>query len=270
MTGELILTSDTYDQGRVAINNSFSGTANLNNLLLDSNFSGGTGGGKIYSAGTDLYNIFIPIANSGTTGFSGWTSSTGVNSIVSTSSTGNIASARLSIATGSGTTASGIVSSAGGIFANSNNYAEWSMSSGQLGQHGFVSYFGTTTFIPFNVSELFLDGGSFPRRFTIPLNSSYFVNLTINARKTNGESATWTSEGMIRNIGGVVSLGTDIVYGIPFNAIQKIGDGLFTGITPSEIIVSASTVFTALTLTVTGLDTALTNWFAKAEYTRVN
>lgn len=61
MTGELIPTGVTYGVGRNSINESFSGTAEFNNIILDSgaNFSGGTGGGKFLSGGTDLYNIFV-------------------------------------------------------------------------------------------------------------------------------------------------------------------------------------------------------------------
>lgn len=61
MTGELIPTGVTFGVGRNSINDAFSGTAYMNNIELDSggNFSAGTGGGVIYSAGTDLYNIFV-------------------------------------------------------------------------------------------------------------------------------------------------------------------------------------------------------------------
>jgi len=60
MTGELIPTGITFGTGRKSINTSFSGTAELNNIQLDpgGDFSGGTGGGVIYSGGTDLYDIF--------------------------------------------------------------------------------------------------------------------------------------------------------------------------------------------------------------------
>lgn len=61
MTGELIPTGVTFGVGRNSINDAFSGTAYMNNIELDSggNFSAGAGGGVIYSAGTDLYNIFV-------------------------------------------------------------------------------------------------------------------------------------------------------------------------------------------------------------------
>lgn len=60
MIGELIPTGVTFGVGRNSINDAFSGTAEFNNIALDfgADFSGGTGGGVIYSAGTDLYNIF--------------------------------------------------------------------------------------------------------------------------------------------------------------------------------------------------------------------
>jgi hypothetical protein len=65
MIGELIPTGVTFGVGRNSINDQFSGTAEFNNITLESgaNFSGGTGGGIIYSAGTDLYNIFITTAD---------------------------------------------------------------------------------------------------------------------------------------------------------------------------------------------------------------
>jgi len=60
MTGELIPTGVTFGVGRNSLNNQFSGTAEFNNIILESgaNFSGGTGGGALFSGGTDLYNIF--------------------------------------------------------------------------------------------------------------------------------------------------------------------------------------------------------------------
>lgn len=60
MTGELIPTGVTFGVGRNSINDAFSGTAEFNNISLDTggDFSGGTGAGVIYSGGTDLYSIF--------------------------------------------------------------------------------------------------------------------------------------------------------------------------------------------------------------------
>jgi hypothetical protein len=68
MTGELIPTGVTFGVGRNSINDAFSGTAEFNNISLDSggDFSGGTGGGVIYSGNTDLYSIFATQGESST------------------------------------------------------------------------------------------------------------------------------------------------------------------------------------------------------------
>jgi len=68
MIGELIPTRVTFGVGRNSINTMFSGTAEFNDIILDSgaNFSGGTGGGIILSGGTDLYNIFTTTSGSTT------------------------------------------------------------------------------------------------------------------------------------------------------------------------------------------------------------
>lgn len=59
MNGELILTSVTYDDGRIAINNAFSGTAIFNNIQVSGYITGSTiSGGTLYSGSTDLYSIF--------------------------------------------------------------------------------------------------------------------------------------------------------------------------------------------------------------------
>jgi hypothetical protein len=75
MIGELIPTGVTFGVGRNSINTSFSGTAEFNNVALDSgaDFSGGTGGGILYSGGTDLYNIFVTSSVDTTTAGNGLT-----------------------------------------------------------------------------------------------------------------------------------------------------------------------------------------------------
>jgi len=74
--------------------------------------------GAMMSAGTDLYNIFSTTASTGGTGFSGWTSSTGVNSIIANNGTSNVASSDFSVIAGSGGTVSGLASSIGGGIRN--------------------------------------------------------------------------------------------------------------------------------------------------------
>lgn len=310
--GELILTSDTYDQGRIAINDSFSATAYFNNTEASGNvtggtyysgatpleliiqtlavagsvtnvqngtntFTGGTGtnptvnitaatltylsattisGGTIYSGSTNLYSIFEAVGSGGL-GFSGLTSSTGTYSIIENNGSGNVASQPYGYAGGDG--------------ANSNNFAEWSRTSGHLGQYGFVSYFGSTTLTPSNISQIYLDGGSSNKRFVIPADSSYFVDFTVVARVigggSDGDSAAWTSGGVVKNIGGVVSVPVD-TGGQYFPMIAKVLDPRFLDPTV-DIIISAETATSALTVTVIGPDDNV-DWFVKAEYTRVN
>jgi hypothetical protein len=90
MIGELIATGITYGVGRIALNDAFSGTAEFNNIILDSgaNFSGGTGGGAILSGGTDLYNIFSTGGGGSTTASNGLTKS-GDNITLGGTLTGN-------------------------------------------------------------------------------------------------------------------------------------------------------------------------------------
>lgn len=213
-------------------------------------------GGTLYSGSTDLYDIFCTdCGGTGSTGFSGFSSSTGAFSIIENNGSGNLANDSYGYAGGNG--------------AYSNNYGERSWSNGHLGQCGYISWYGSTTLIPSNIAEIFMDGGSLSKKFVIPLNSSYFVDMTVTARiiggPANGDSAAWTAEGMIKNIGGVVSLATDTLYGSPFFMIQKAGD---TSFLTSNIIISAETATSALTVTVIGPDDNA-DWYVQASYTKV-
>lgn len=313
MIGELIPTGFTYDQGRVEINDSFSGTANLNNLLLDADFSGGTGGGVIYSAGTDLYNIFLTAAGanditrvqpglntytggtgnnptvnisaatltylsattisggtiySGSTdlydifcsdcGFSGFSNSTGAFSIIENNGSGNIASDSYGFA--------------GGKQVNSTLYGEWARSSGgDFGQYGFLSWYGSTTLSPLNVKQLYLDGGSLSKLFVVPLDSSYWVDFTITSRVVggllDGDVATWKTDGMVKNIGGVVTVPVD-TGGNQFAMTAKVLDASFLPPGPT-VVISAETATSALTVTVIGPDDNA-YWMVVANFTKVN
>lgn len=112
---ELILTSYTYDQGRIVLNNMFSGTGVFNNIistgttqvnsLSSTTFSAGT----IYLGNTDL---------SGRTSL--WSASTGLNSIIASNGYGNLASGNFSFVLGTGSTASGRFSAAIGDGANAS------------------------------------------------------------------------------------------------------------------------------------------------------
>lgn len=130
MTGQLILTAYTYDQGLNAINTAFSGTANFNILLLDGNFSGGTNGGKIYSGATDLNNIFLTYSAATYI----WSSSTGNYSIRANNPTLNVASDDYAFAWGSGNTASSTGATAFGMGNVASGVAATAFGNGCLAQ----------------------------------------------------------------------------------------------------------------------------------------
>jgi len=58
MIGELLLSSYTLDQGRVALNNAFSATSSFNAATFNEAYSTSLSGGTLYSGNTDLYNVF--------------------------------------------------------------------------------------------------------------------------------------------------------------------------------------------------------------------
>ena len=72
--------------------------------------------GPILSAGTPLIDIINSAITNNIGGFSGWSSSTGLNSIIANNGTGNIASNSYAVAFGSGNTASGSGATAFGIY----------------------------------------------------------------------------------------------------------------------------------------------------------
>lgn len=140
MKGELIPTGVTFGVGRNSINDQFSGTGEFNNIILDSgaNFSGGSGGGIIFSAGTDLYDIFNTIGL--------WSAGTGLESIIQINSdTPNLASGEVAVAIGKGSQAVGENSFVGGYvsvatgltsFAFGNSNSVYAINSAALGGSG--------------------------------------------------------------------------------------------------------------------------------------
>ncbi len=88
------------------------GLVTINNILTATTISATT----FYGDGSNLTGI--------PRGFSGWTGSTGIQSIKANNSTANLASGQYSYAEGSNTTASGLASHAeGGSTSSSNNYS---------------------------------------------------------------------------------------------------------------------------------------------------
>lgn len=233
--------------GNININNvNFSGTG-TGNIFSATTISGGT----IYSGSTDLYDIFCTDCG---TGFSGFSSSTGAFSIIENNGSGNLASDSYGYA--------------GGNRAYSNNYGERSWSNGILGQCGTLAWYGSTTFAPSNQSEIYMDGGGLNKKFVIPLDTTYFVEFKIVARviggPADGDSAAWISDGIVKNIGGTVSVPID-VGGFYFGLTAKVLDTSFLS---SSVIISAETATSALTVTVIGPNDN-TDWYAQAYYTKV-
>ena len=129
MIGELIQTAYTYDQGRVAINDAFSGQASFNAFSAQTMVSGST----------NLYDIFYW---SGST-FGAWENGIGNNS-VQTIGTLCVASGNSSVAEGSGTTAGGLVAHSEGYYTlaggdGSHVEGAFSISSGLCSHVGGVN-----------------------------------------------------------------------------------------------------------------------------------
>ena len=87
MTGELILSSYTYNQGRIALNNSYSASTSFHDLDIDV-------GGKMMSGGTNLYDIFCGCTTKKTfitldddSSTITWDYSTGYNAIITLTGT---------------------------------------------------------------------------------------------------------------------------------------------------------------------------------------
>ena len=106
MITELITTGDTYDDGRVAINNAFSAETSFNILSAST----------IISGSTDLYDIFCTdcTSSSSSSYWTGGTSSTSITTINNKLIGGN-AIGDYTFAAGNGTTASGDSSYAEGV-----------------------------------------------------------------------------------------------------------------------------------------------------------
>lgn len=91
--------------------------------------------GSFFSGSTPLSDIIINLTTGITStlqsGFSGWTASTGVNSIIANNGSGNVASGNFAIAGGTGNTASGLTSFIGGGILNITNGARSFIGGGQ-------------------------------------------------------------------------------------------------------------------------------------------
>ena len=93
MTGELILSSNTINEARVILNDSYSGTSPFNAITASTTYSTTLSGGTIYSGSTNLSALF------GGSGGNLFTSGSGANSIISNNGT-NTATGSTAIVTG--------------------------------------------------------------------------------------------------------------------------------------------------------------------------
>ena len=182
------------------------------------------------------------------------TTATGSNSF--SSGTLTTASGNNSFSSGNVTVASGDSSYSGGKFASASHYAEWSRSSGVLGQYGIVSFYGSTSNA--TPTELFLDNSSL--RFTILPDSVYSVEVMAVAKDaTTGDAKEWTGSGfLIKNIAG-----TTTAIGATTLTNTNSDPGL-AGIT---LVMTANNANDAIQFEATGLGGNTINWFIKMEYT---
>lgn len=295
---ELIATGATYNVGRIALNQSFSGTAVFSavtalSIKSDTGFvhptygfafgesvnaSGAAGAFAIGSStiASGLYSFAGGSASRAQASYAfaygntAFATSTGAFAIgLTTNATGNYAFAAgrsttasgiASTASGSGTTASGASSVAEGVLATANHTAEFARSSNGVGQFGIVHFAAQTTNATPTVA--YINGTS--ERFSIYTDKAYYVRMTAIARNTGtGDSATWKGEGLIKNVSGTVSLvGTFVMDSISQDAVFSTA-----GITMSADNTNKSLMI-ILTGTASGSDNV--NWFLTAQYDRAN
>lgn len=165
-----------------------------------------------------------------------------------------------SFAQGVSTITSGYSSYAGGYSSQSNNFCEWSRSSVSTGQFGIVSYAIQTTNA--TITEMFLDGSTASERFKIQSGEMYGVKIMLVGKKTStGDSVYLTGEGLIKNVGGTVSL----VGTFPMTIINN--DAALSTVSST---VTADNTNKSLKVEVTGVAATTIEWFAKAEYVSLN
>lgn len=215
MTGQLIPTGVTFGVGRNSLNDAFSGTANLNNIQLDSggNFSAGTGGGIIFSAGTNLYDIFA--------------------------TTGGGENLSQTLANGNSTSGNDIVLTDGDAFS-ANTYAI-KYNAFSVGEMSFVRQSGgshlfaadTTDFAGF-LSGLFQIGyTSNPQIALTNTSNGYGINLYASTLDGTYNQTLQSKDGVIANIDDIAVLSANNGLGISGTNITF--GGLLTGDTTIDV-----------------------------------
>ena len=107
-------------------------------------------------------------------------------------------------------------------------------------------------------AELYLDGAA--ARLTVPTGKSWMFQIMLVARKDDGLTSIYKSEGLITNVAGVVTM--------PLAATTtEIYDGITLPATP--VVVTADDPNNALIITVTGVAATNVRWVARVELVEV-
>lgn len=192
---------------------------------------------------------------------------------------GNLASAEEStVGGGNGNTASGALAAIGG---GGENTASGQGACIPGGQHALADKFGQLAWSGCSLfttqgdaqsswlmlrratanatpAELFLDGTSL--RATIASGKSWMFQIMLVARKDDGLTSIYKSEGLITNVGGATTM--------PVAATTtEIFDGI--GLPATPVAVTASDPFDALIITVTGILATNIRWVAKLSLVEV-
>lgn len=173
---ELILSSYTYDQGRVAINDSFSATATFNDVVSNGVLTAAT----YYSGNTNLGQIIYSAQNAY------FSSGTGSASIIASNGTGNNAGGAGAISLGNATTATGSVAFA--IGNQSTAQGNQSFAGGLLSTAGGLRSFAfgqSSTASGTNSSAFGLSGSA--------TSSASFVIGSLNTASSNNAFAGGSS-----------------------------------------------------------------------------
>jgi len=101
---------------------------------------------------------------------------------------------------------------AGGAYAKATRYAEWTRSSEipysstpEYPQYGKLSAGGTTNSVA--AVQFYLDNSGNNNQFIIEPDSAFYVQLkAVVQDDSTGDAASFAGEGLIKNVGGTVSL----------------------------------------------------------------
>jgi len=172
-----------------------------------------------------------------------------------------ISSGASSHAEGYSTISSGSYSHAGGISAYTSHVSEWARSSTPLGQYGILSLSNQTSGT--TPAELLISSSLGNDYFTIPVNTAYFVDVTVMGTAldagANGISRVFKGNAIIKNYGG-----TTVFDGSSLTLSPTTGAA-----TSFSASAAADDSHDRLAIYVTGSGTYNVAWFSKIEYTKL-